>query len=412
MRQWVPPGAFVMVFALVTAAESAAVLVAAGLPGAAFVVALAAVVGLSVYAGRRATVAAISGLAIVVPGLSLATLTAARSAHVPVHDSVLMTEAAAARLALGQDPYGHDYVSSLARTFFIPEVPANFGLAHYVYPPLMVLADVPLRVLARVGPDLSFAWMYLPALVLLVAAVLWLGQSAEERCVLLAAVPLNPLFVFDFLSQINDVFFLAPLIAAVAAARRDRWVWAGALAGVALGMKQEALLLLPYLAVAAVRLRGPAALRQVLVAGALVLAAVLLPFLLWNARALVSDLVGFFYGSGQDNYPIRGLGLAGLFLRTGAIANRWEAFPSALLQVLVSLPLGLALGVWLGRSFTWPRFWVCSALLALSVFLLGRVLAPNYIDLVLILGWLGLASLICPQPSSNRRAALAPTGAQ
>lgn len=332
----------------------------------------------------------VGGLAGLLAMLPLGVLTASRVPHGPVHDSVLMSEAAAQRLLDGHSPYGHDYVDSLARAFYIPEVPANFGLAHYVYPPASFLIDVPIRWLAAHGLDIDFAWAYLPALGLVLLAAAWLGRDRSERIAVMAAAALSPLFLFDYLNLINDVFFWAPLLAALAATRRRHFWMAGAFLGLALCFKQTAVLLAPFLFLMAVRQDGRSLLGMLAMAAS-VAALLVGPFLLAEPRGMITDLAGFFYGSGVDSYPVRGDGLAGLALKAGVLASRWDSFPTAIGQLVVALPLlGVGL-VRLWRKPSWPALFAWAALFSLAVFFCGRVLAPNYLDFGLDLGLIGFA---------------------
>jgi len=119
-----------------------------------------------------------------------------------------------------------------------------------------------------------------------------------------------------------------------------------------------------------------------------------LPFLLWNPGAFLAGTAGFFYGSGVGAYPIRGLGLQGILLRLGAIGNRWDYFPSAQLQLpLFVILLVLALRD-LRRRWSWTRFWAWLGGEAFIAFAFGRVLSPNYLDLVVTLLLLSLASAL------------------
>jgi fatty acid desaturase len=138
--------------------------------------------------------------------LPQALLILVRGADAPVQDSVLLTDAAAGRLLQGIDPYGHDYIDAAAlRRFWAPEIPVNPLLAHYPYPPGLILLAAPLH-----AAGLGAAWLWLPAFAALgLAAYLAAGRAG------VVAVTLNPLLLLDYLSLLSDVFFLAAALAAV-----------------------------------------------------------------------------------------------------------------------------------------------------------------------------------------------------
>ncbi len=342
--------------------------------------------------GRRAVaVAALIVLLILLPEVVLISQQTAAS---PLHDGVLLTDAAGARLLRLENPYGHDYIDTFARTFYLSDVPVNFGLRHYVYMPGMVLLDLPVRLAATIFPRANFTWMFLPGLAAIAAgAALAGGRTAAGALAAVVVVVLNPLFQVDYLYSLNDLFVLAPLLASVGMARRDRAGWAGILFGAAISIKQQAILLLPLLVLYALLHWDPARRRRALLGATSVVALVVLPFALWAPGAFARDVAGFFYGSGVDAYPIRGLGLPGILLGSGAILNRWTPYPiTSALQVGLSVLVILVAVRDLRRRWTWTRFWLWNAVLAGCVYFFGRVLAPNYLGLVVDFALLGLVS--------------------
>ena len=295
---------------------------------------------------------------------------------------MLLTDAAAGRLLHGGDPYGHDYIDDSAlRRFWAPEIPVNPLLAHYPYPPGLILLAAPLRALG-----LGSAWLWLPALIALALA----AYGAAGRAGVIA-VALNPLLLIDYLALLNDVFFLAAGLGAVALLRRRRALAAGALLGLALVLKQTAVVLLPALAWLSWR---EGRWRQLLGAAAAVVVLLVGPFLLMSPGALLADTGSYFYGSGVDAFPIRGAGLPGLLVTAGFLPSRWAAFPAALIQVPVLVLVLLGGWLWLRRRFSWPRLWLWSAVVAAVVFLFGRTLAPNYLALIVLLVCLAAASAV------------------
>jgi Glycosyltransferase family 87 len=338
---------------------------------------------------RLVTLGALLFLLLFLPQLLLV---AAQPPNAPIIDGALLNDAAADRLLSGHDPYVGDFLNTPMRAFYLSDVPVNFGLARYVYMPGMALIDVPIRLLH--SDRANFSWLFLPGLLALAAAAWSLGRSRVEKEAALIVVTLNPLFQLDYLYLLNDLFFLAPALAGVGMLRRGRVVWAGVLLGLALAMKQQAILFLPLLAIYGLFHLQRRELLKLAAAGAAVLAVTVLPFLLWNPGAFLAGTAGFFYGSGVDAYPIRGLGLQGILLRLGVIGNRWDYFPSAQVQLpLFVILLALALRD-LRRRWSWTRFWGWLGGEAFIAFAFGRVLSPNYLDLVVTLLLLALASAL------------------
>jgi Glycosyltransferase family 87 len=338
---------------------------------------------------RLATLGTLLFLLLFLPQLLLV---AAQPPNAPIIDGALLNDAAADRLLSGHDPYVGDFLLTPMRAFYLSDVPVNFGLARYVYMPGMALLDVPIRLLH--SDRANFSWLFLPGLLALAAAAWSAGRTRVEKEAALIVVTLDPLFQLDYLYLLNDLFFLAPALAGVGMLRRGRVVWAGVLLGSALAMKQQAILFLPLLAIYALFHMERRELLKMTAAGAAVLAVTVLPFLLWNPGAFLAGTAGFFYGSGVDAYPIRGLGLQGILLHLGVIGNRWDYFPSAQVQLpLLVILLVLALRD-LRRRWSWTRFWAWLGGEAFIAFAFGRVLSPNYLDLVVTLLLLSLASAL------------------
>ncbi|MGH7876398.1 MAG: glycosyltransferase 87 family protein [Candidatus Dormibacteraceae bacterium] len=344
----------------------------------AVVVLSAAVTGWYLRTGRPAVLYVLVVLLFVTPESVLILL---RPAHAAVDDALTATQAAAQRLLSGHSPYGHDYISVAGLRSLFPvavEFPVNPIFAHYPYPPGPILLAVPFH-----ATGLDYAWLWPPAALLLAAA----AHFAAGRVGLMVAA-LNPLLLIDYLNLFNDLLFMAAALTAVGFLLRGNAFRAGLLLGVALALKQTAVVFVP---VALIAFSG----RRSLVAGmALSLGVTVLPFFLSNPTGMLTDTAAYFYGSGTASFPIRGLGLPGLLLKAGLIPSRWDAYPAALIQIP-------ALAAWLG--FCWLRFrkrtptpsayWLWTGAVAAILFCFGRTLAPNYITIMVVLLGLGLGSL-------------------
>ena len=338
---------------------------------------------------RTASLGALIVLLLLLPQILLI---AKQPPNAAVIDGVLLNDAAADRLLSGHDPYLGDYLNTPMRAFYLSDVPVNFGLVRFVYMPGMALLDVPIRLLH--SDRANFSWLFVPGLAGLVAAAWSLGRRRVESEAAIIAVTLSPLFQLDYLYLLNDLFFLAPALAGVGLLRRGRPGPAGAMFGLSLAMKQHAVLFLPLLAYYAWTHLDRRELARFAGAGAAVVAVLVLPFVVWDPRAFITGTAAFFYGSGVDSYPVRGVGLQGLLLRAGIILNRWESFPSAQFQLpLLLVVLALAFRD-LRRRWTWSHLWAWMGVEAIVIFAFGRVLSPNYLDLVAAFFFLALMSAL------------------
>jgi photosystem II stability/assembly factor-like uncharacterized protein len=306
-----------------------------------------------------------------------------------VHDGILLTDSAADRLLHGLNPYGHDYIDApQVRRAFVIEAPVNWGLGHYVYPPGLILLDVPLKLLK--SPSVNMTWLWPPALGLLCLSAYSLGRTDTERLACVAAVVLNPGFLIFFTQHYNDLLLLVPALAAVAFASRGRGISAGILLGLALCIKQSAVIFAPLTLLLVYRHAGRSAASRLLLAAGATAAVIMAPFLAWSPGAFIQDTASFFFSSGTDNDPIRGYGLTGILLHLGVIPNQWSPFPSGTIELAFLVPITIAAFAHLRRSFSWSAFWLWMAAQALAIFFFGRLMAPNYFQLFVTLLALGL----------------------
>jgi hypothetical protein len=252
------------------------------------------------------------------------------------HDSVLQHEIALRDLRAGINPYSRDYSGTpLARWKGWSENPA---LHHFVYPPLVLLASVPVEAACRAVlprlpgkvPQLAERF-YDQRLVLLLAAaafasLAWrLLEGHPHRVALAAVALLNPWLAPFVVEGRNDVALLLPLAGAALAWRRGRPVLADLLVGVAVAAKTLLLPAVPFLLLARRegRLRAAALLLAPLVLTSL-------PFLLWDARAFLDDVLLAPAGHGSHPFEIRGwggYGFANLVLALGLATSPRAAFP-------------------------------------------------------------------------------------
>lgn len=329
-----------------------------------------------------------------------------------VHDGILLTDAAADRLLHGLNPYGHDYIDSVQlRRAFVLESPVNWGLGHFVYPPGLVLIDLPLRLLH--SPLVNLTWLWPAALLGICVAAGSLGRSDFQRAVCVVAVVLNPGFLLFFSAHYNDLIFLIPALGAVAAGRRQRPVLAGLLLGLALCLKQSAVIFLPFVIYLAYRSQGRRGITKLMVAGGMVVLIVVTPFVVWNPNAFVADTASFFFSSGTDSDPIRGYGLTGILLNLGVIPTQWSRFPSGPVELAFLVPIGVLAVLDLNRSFTWSRFWLWGAAETMTIFFFGRLMAQNYFQLSVTLLALGMLARLRVSPAqrastSRARSAIRP----
>jgi hypothetical protein len=323
------------------------------------------------------------------------------------HDGgVIQTEAAVAFLLQGRNPYVEDYLDTPMAEWGISEF--RTALYHFPYLPWTFLFSAPFQWLANhTGGwyDQRLVYLLLFALTLLLLPTL--AQGHQAKLLLVALIGLNPIMGSDLIYGQNDSFVLAWIVLAlwlwVQGQRRGAgrgWTWGSAAAfGLACASKPTAWFLAPFYLLllagqeASELWRRPGAwLQRAARMGwpALAAAGLLIgPFLLWDPAAMFDDVWRWASGTSTTAYQIWGWGASNLVLALGWADSRFAYWPFWVPQVVVGVPLLVALLRRQAHENT-----VGQALWGYGVFLLiflffSRFLNENYLGYVLALLVLG-----------------------
>jgi uncharacterized membrane protein len=207
-------------------------------------------------------------------------------------------------------------------------------------------------------------------------AVLVFRAPLPLRIALGAVAATNPLAVRAVWFGTADAPALLCLVLAFALLSRRQLVWASLLLGVAVLLKQFALVAVPFFALMLLALRpAGTARRNSIVAFLTPLVLGIVPFLIVDASGLWHDTVVY----GGSTYRIIGYGLSSLFVKAHLTHSRYGSYPFVWLLLVVWLPLTL----WLLRS-QWraARLWTGAAGFAVSMFVLlfiSRVFQTSYL---------------------------------
>jgi len=362
------------------------------------------------YWARLILIWAIILLTVFAPSLKLMLLRQGSGPASYSHDGgVIQTEATIDYLLQGRNPYVDDYLKTPMAEWGIGEF--RTALYHYPYLPWTFLFSAPFKLLSErtIGwYDQRFVYLLLFAVLLLLAPGLTPRRDAKLLLVML--IGLNPLMGSDLIYGQNDSFVLAWLVVSLwlwgrgqrSGAARGR-VWAAAVAfGLACASKPTAWFLAPFYLlllaggapsdlwrrpVAWLRRAGaaawPAGLAILLIVG---------PYFLWNPAALIDDVWAWANGTSATAYQIWGWGASNLLLASGQVASRFIYWPFWIPQLLLSLPLLLALLWWQVRRNTLDRALWGYALFLTVFFFVSRFMNENYLGYILAL--LALGALI------------------
>jgi hypothetical protein len=349
---------------------------------AGFAVALVAVAGWRWRTWRSELLGALAlvvALALIVPAVLLqAGLRQATAPWYHDNDSTYQIEIAGSLIRHGHDPYGRDYTGTGLERWYpaagFPMGRRQVALHHLAYFPGTPLTAAAWGVLPSPLDDYRF-FVLLCTLALFGAALAFRGPLTL-RIALGALAVANPLAVRAVWFGTADAPALLCLLIAFALLSRRRLVSAALLLGVAVLLKQFALVAVPFIALMLLALRAPrVVLRNAGIAFTAPLAVGILPFLVADPGGLWRDTIAY----GGSTYRIIGYGLSSLFLKAGIVDDRYGSYPFVWLLVLVWLPVTAWL-LWNQRSA--GRSWIGAAGFAVSMFVLlfiSRVFQTSYL---------------------------------
>jgi hypothetical protein len=329
------------------------------------------------------------------------------------HDGgVIQTEVATEYLLSGKNPYVEDYVNTPMADWGLDR---HTALYHYPYLPWTFLFPAPFYLLSHAllgWYDQRFVYLLLFALTLLLAPRLARGTTAS-LC-LTMVLGLNPLLALDVIFGQNDSFVLFWIVLALWLLDQQDFgsprnlLLASAAYGLACASKPTAWFLAPFFALYLLRDR-PLSLadwRRLAVTllrrawpVAAVFALLVGPWLVWNPGAMLDDVWRWSAGTAEVSYQIRGWGLANFVLAFGLVPDRLAYFPFWLPELLLGLPLLLALLWQQERENGLGRMLYGYALLLFAFLYVSRFLNENYLGY--LLGFFALAYFMGQRPEAE-----------
>jgi hypothetical protein len=315
-----------------------------------------------------------------------------------VHDIILQQEAAMRYLLVGKNPYKESYFGTPVESFNYDE-PGNTeainpALYHFVMPPWYVLfpfafyfTAIPLvgffdgrmALLFTMGMLLGFLWY-------------WFRDKAIAR-IAMVLTALSPSVVSYFVEGRSDVFALSWLVGALLFLGAKRYAWSAIFLALSLLSKQTTWFIVPFFALYLWQQTAKTPFvfwRTLFIVGAVV-AAVILPFLLWDARAFFDSVVLYLSGGTAQSYPISGYGLGMLLVDSGVILDIHAYYPFILWQLAVALPVLILLAVWLWRKPSPSRLVIAYAVFLAVYWYMSRYFNNShlgYLSMLFVLGGL------------------------
>jgi hypothetical protein len=368
-----------------------------------------------VFRAKLALIWLIVILTVVAPSLKMALLRHESGPASYSHDGgVIQTEVTIEYLLSGRNPYREDYLGTPMAEWGLSEF--RSALYHYPYLPWTFVFSAPFYQLSQVTLgwyDQRFVYLLLFAITLALAP--GLVRERGSKLLLLMTLGLNPIMGSDVIFGQNDSFVLFWVVLALWLLVRSpgtsgddlstpHRLGAAAAFGLACASKPTAWFLAPFFVLLlSPPHRGPHQagtgqkgrwtkfpwghwLRGLLGSGwpaLIVFTLLVLPYLVWDARALVDDLWLWSSGRGEHGYQIWGWGGSNLLLALGWVTSRFDYWPFWLPQLLAGGPLLVLL---LRRQWRDNHIaTACSAyaLFLLVFFFLSRFLNENYLGYIL-----------------------------
>jgi hypothetical protein len=294
------------------------------------------------------------------------------------NDSTYQIDIAGDLIRHGHDPYGRDYTGTGLERWYpaagFPTGRKQVALHHLAYFPGTPLTAAAWGVLPHPLDDYRF-FVLLCTLALFGAALAFRGPLTL-RIALGAVAVANPLVVRAVWFGTADAPALLCLLLAFALLTRRRLVWAAFALGLAVLLKQFALVAVPFFALMLWATKpSRAAKRNTSVAFGAPLVVGILPFLIADPGGLWRDTIQY----GGSTYRIIGYGLSSLFLKAGLVDDRYSSYPFVWLLILIWLPVTVWL-LWQQRRDA--RMWTGAAGFAVSMFVLlfiSRVFQTSYL---------------------------------
>lgn len=336
---------------------------------------------------------------VVLPTLKLALLRHDNLPQSYSHDGgVIQTEVTIDYFLSGRNPYIETYYDTPMAEWGFPEF--RTALEHYPYLPATFILSAPFKLIS----DFLLGWydqrfVYLVLFILMLLTLPGLaGRKPASALGLTMVVALNPIMGLDIVVGQNDVFVLALLVFSLWLLHKNRLTWSAILFGVACAAKPTAWFLAPFwllvwLPDANLAWKElPARIMQIIKRGLPALVAFLvltLPYLIWNADAMIDDVWRWSAGTTPMHYQIWGWGFANFVLTTGALSDRFALWPFWIPELLIGIPILIGLLNRQLRENSAANACWHGAILLLAFAYFSRFLNENYLGFILALLTIG-----------------------
>ncbi len=269
-----------------------------------------------------------------------------------IHDMPLQQEIAIRFLLDGKNPYSTSYFGTYLEQWHYSDVEKNPALYHFVLLPFYIIFAIPFYFLSNAlfgFFDARIPLLFLFLVILILAAVLI--KDREKKLLFLTFLSFNPATLPYILEGRSDIFMFAFLFASLFLLNMNRLFLATLPLGLAFAVKQSAWPILPfYAAYIYFKTKSVSKTLKNTLPAILIFLLILAPFLITDFRSFLDSTVFYLSGSIPNSYPIAGYGFGKLLNQIGVISDVEQYFPFHIFQLLIGLPLGFTLLLYMKRK--------------------------------------------------------------
>lgn len=259
-----------------------------------------------------------------------------------ISDSALQMEIAGRYLLLGYNPYSKEYTNTDLASWEYKDALGstdNPALYHLVYPPFLVVISASLyRIFSQYAGWFDIRIVYLLAYASLLFLAFIKFRHHQGKIFFLTFVCLQPLFISTVLAGYTDVVVLALFLWSVFFLGRKRLGVSAILFGLSLATKQTAWFAIPIVAIYLWQRERKKVVRYLSIAG-LTWLIFFVPFIWWDAKALMTSLILSPAGVTPHPIPVSGYGLGSLLIALGKIPDIYSSYPFWFWQLGLGIPV-------------------------------------------------------------------------
>lgn len=302
-----------------------------------------------------------------------------------IHDGGVQTEIASRFLTEGKNPYSVSYGNFFKGERFYHGDEPHPLLFSYAYSPLTAIINTPF--LLFTNSIFKFVDFRITTLFFFVASSLVGAIIARKKILFLILFLLNPLMVHMVFLGTTDVIPLFFVLTSLVFLSFKHISLATVSLAMATGSKLTAVPFVPlYFLYLFALYKGEKNWQTIFKRETAIFIGTNLiiysPFLLWDAKGLISDLIFYPIAGGNGGFPIEGmLGIPAVLVSFGLLSS-WSNVPFYFFQIpIVMFSLFFAYRL-LQKSLNVATLCVSYALFFIIVFSLSRVFSPNYLDML------------------------------